>query len=87
MDTWRPLLRSDSFTSISLISFAAAGGEGWGRVDFMMDATSRPLLVEINTVPGMTATSLVPKAAHAVGIGFPELVWRVLETSFARRPR
>jgi D-alanine-D-alanine ligase-like ATP-grasp enzyme len=56
-------------------------------VDFMMDATSRPLLVEINTVPGMTATSLVPKAALAIGIDFPALVWRVLETSFVRRPR
>jgi len=73
--------------ALALGAFAAAGGEGWGRVDFMMDATSRPLLVEINTVPGMTATSLVPKAAHATGIDFPALVWRVLETSFVRRPR
>jgi D-alanine-D-alanine ligase len=73
--------------ALALGAFAAAGAEGWGRVDFMMDATGRPLLVEINTVPGMTATSLVPKAARAVGIEFPELVWRVLETSLARRPR
>ncbi len=73
--------------ALALGAFAAAGGEGWGRVDFMMDATSRPLLVEINTVPGMTATSLVPKAAHATGIDFPALVWRVLETSFVRIPR
>jgi D-alanine-D-alanine ligase len=72
--------------ALALGAFAAAGAEGWGRADFMMDATSRPLLVEINTVPGMTATSLVPKAARAAGIEFPELVWRVLETSLARRP-
>lgn len=71
--------------ALALGAFAAAGAEGWGRADFMMDGTGRPLLVEINTVPGMTATSLVPKAARAVGIEFPELVWRVLETSFARR--
>jgi D-alanine-D-alanine ligase len=73
--------------ALALGAFAAAGAEGWGRVDFMMDATGRPLLLEINTVPGMTATSLVPKAAAAVGIDFPTLVWRVLETSLTRRPR
>ena len=73
--------------ALALGAFAAAGAEGWGRVDFMMDATGRPLLLEINTVPGMTATSLVPKAAAAVGIDFPALVWRVLETSLTRRPR
>ena len=72
--------------ALALGAFAAAGAEGWGRVDFMMDATGRPLLVEINTVPGMTATSLVPKAARAAGMEFPELVWRVLETSLARSP-
>lgn len=66
-------------------AFAAAAGEGWGRVDFMMDATGRPLLLEINTVPGMTDHSLVPMAAAAAGIDFDTLVWRVLETSFTRR--
>lgn len=66
-------------------AFAAAGGEGWGRVDFMMDATGRPLLLEINTVPGMTDHSLVPMAAKAAGIDFDTLVWRVLETSFSRQ--
>ena len=49
-----------------------------------MDATGRPLLLEINTVPGMTDHSLVPMAARAAGIDFDELVWRVLETSFTR---
>jgi D-alanine-D-alanine ligase len=43
-----------------------------------------PLLLEINTVPGMTGHSLVPMAAAARGIDFQELVWRILETSFAR---
>ncbi|MBU6210693.1 MAG: D-alanine--D-alanine ligase [Gammaproteobacteria bacterium] len=66
-------------------AFAAAAGEGWGRVDFMMDVTGRPLLLEINTVPGMTDHSLVPMAAKAAGIDFDTLVWRVLETSFTRR--
>jgi D-alanine-D-alanine ligase len=50
----------------------------------MMDRTGRPLLLEINTVPGMTSHSLVPMAARARGIDFEELVWRVLETSLGR---
>lgn len=73
--------------ALARAAFEAAGAEGWGRVDFMADRTGRPLLLEINTVPGMTDHSLVPMAARAVGIEFDELVWRVLETSLARRPR
>ena len=42
-------------------------------------------LLEVNTTPGMTSHSLVPKAARAAGIEFDELVWRILETSFASR--
>jgi D-alanine-D-alanine ligase len=71
--------------SLALAAFAAAGASGWGRADFMMDAAARPLLLEINTVPGMTSHSLVPMAARAVGVDFAELAWRVLETSFTRR--
>jgi D-alanine-D-alanine ligase len=70
--------------SLALAAFEAAGASGWGRADFIMDATGRPLLLEINTVPGMTSHSLVPMAARAVGIDFEELVWRVLETSLTR---
>jgi D-alanine-D-alanine ligase len=51
----------------------------------MADATGRPLLLEVNTIPGMTSHSLVPMAARAVEIDFEELVWRVLETSFMRQ--
>ncbi|MFZ0550378.1 MAG: D-alanine--D-alanine ligase [Steroidobacteraceae bacterium] len=71
--------------SLALAAFAAAGGEGWGRADFMMDCAGRALLLEVNTVPGMTSHSLVPMAARAADIDFDELVWRVLETSFVRR--
>jgi D-alanine-D-alanine ligase len=71
--------------ALSLAAFEAAGASGWGRADFMMDVAGRPLLLEINTVPGMTSHSLVPMAAAAVSIDFEELVWRVLETSFTRR--
>lgn len=71
--------------NLALAAFEAAGASGWGRADFMMDASGRPQLLEINTIPGMTSHSLVPMAARAVGIDFEELVWRVLETSFTRR--
>ena len=58
---------------------------GWGRVDFMRDkVTNQFYFIEINTTPGMTSHSLVPMAARQAGIDFPELCWRVLETSFLR---
>ena len=71
---------------LALAAFDAIGASGWGRADFMSDATGRPLLLEVNTIPGMTSHSLVPMAARAAEIDFDELVWRVLETSFTRRP-
>ncbi|PTT59152.1 D-alanine--D-alanine ligase [Stenotrophomonas sp. HMWF003] len=65
---------------IALAAFEAAGCRGWGRVDVMRDRDSgRFYLLEVNTAPGMTSHSLVPKAAAQAGIGFEELVWRVLE--------
>jgi len=70
--------------NLALATFDAAGAEGWGRVDFMMDAAGRPLLLEFNTIPGMTDHSLVPMAARAASMDFDQLVWRVLETSFTR---
>ena len=74
-------------SSLAIAAFDAIGAEGWGRVDFMSDHTGRPLMLEVNTVPGMTDHSLVPMAARAAGIDFEELCWQVLETSFTRRPR
>lgn len=70
---------------IALAAFEAAGCTGWGRVDVMRDrATGRFYLLEVNTAPGMTSHSLVPKAARQVGIEFADLCWRVLESSFDR---
>jgi D-alanine-D-alanine ligase len=70
--------------NLAIAAFDAVGAGGWGRADFMIDSTGRPLLLEINTIPGMTDHSLVPLAARQAGIDFDELVWRVLETSFQR---
>ncbi len=66
---------------LALEAFDALGCSGWGRVDFMVDAGGTPWVLEVNTVPGMTSHSLVPMAAKVAGIDFPELCWRILETS------
>ena len=65
--------------TLALEGFRAAGCSGWGRVDVMRHADGRFLLMEVNTAPGMTSHSLVPKAAEQVGIGFEALCWRILE--------
>jgi len=67
--------------ALALAAFRAAACSGWGRVDLMRDRSGRNFLLEVNTSPGMTSHSLVPKAARAAGIDFDELVWRILETS------
>lgn len=64
------------------LAFETIGATGWGRVDFLCDGQGAPWFIEVNTVPGMTGHSLLPMAAQAAGIGFDELVWRILETSF-----
>ncbi|MDE2250721.1 MAG: D-alanine--D-alanine ligase, partial [Gammaproteobacteria bacterium] len=69
---------------LALEAFEVCGAEGWGRADFMMTRAGAPLLLEINTVPGMTDHSLVPMAARATGMDFDELAWRILETSLVR---
>ena len=68
-------------------AFESAGAWGWGRVDVMRDRAGRNFLLEVNTTPGMTSHSLVPKAARAVGIDFEALCWRILETSLDRGVR
>lgn len=60
-------------------AFNAIGCSGWGRVDFMRDQQNNWFLLEVNTVPGMTETSLVPKAALQAGITFDQLVLDILE--------
>lgn len=66
---------------LSLRAFDALACTGWGRVDVMRDRSGGNWLLEVNTAPGMTSHSLVPKAAAAAGIDYQELCWRVLETS------
>lgn len=80
-----PGLEGDAETqlrALALAAFDALGCAGWGRVDVMRDRQGRNWLLEVNTAPGMTSHSLVPKAAKAAGIDYQQLCWRVLETSF-----
>ena len=70
--------------ALALAAFDAVGCTGWGRVDVMRDRSGRNYLLEVNTAPGMTSHSLVPKAAATLGIDFATLCWRVLETSFPK---
>ena len=68
--------------ALAVDAFVAAGCSGWGRVDVMRDRrTGALLLLEVNTAPGMTSHSLVPKAAAKIGIDYPALCWRVLEAT------
>jgi D-alanine-D-alanine ligase len=64
---------------MAMRSFALVGGQGWGRVDFLMDEAGKPYLLEVNTSPGMTDHSLVPMAARQAGMSFEQLVLRILE--------
>jgi len=60
-------------------AFEAIGCSGWGRIDAMLDQTGNWHLLEVNTVPGMTETSLVPKAAKQAGYDFDQLVLQILK--------
>lgn len=63
---------------LCLRAFQAVGASGWGRIDAMLDEQGHFWLLEVNTVPGMTSHSLVPKAAKAVGYSFDELCVAIL---------
>ena len=70
-----------AIADLSLSAFQILDASGWGRVDLMRDTKGEFLLIEVNTVPGMTSHSLVPKAAKQAGMDFPELVKRILATT------
>ena len=63
---------------LALRAFDVLGCQGWGRIDVMQDSDGSFWLLEANTAPGMTDHSLVPMAAKAVGMEFPQLVEKLL---------
>lgn len=62
-------------------AYQALGCRHFARVDFLLNEQGAPVVLEVNTLPGMTSTSLVPDAARAVGIDFPDLVERLVKMS------
>ncbi|MDR1159551.1 MAG: ATP-grasp domain-containing protein, partial [Syntrophomonadaceae bacterium] len=66
---------------ICLAAHKEAGCRGLSRIDVMADQNNNPYILEINTIPGMTATSLIPDAARAAGMSFNDLVRLIVELS------
>lgn len=68
----------------ALGAFHAIGGRDYARVDVMVGADGAPVVLEVNTLPGMTATSLLPKAAAAAGLNFTALCQRLVDLALRR---
>lgn len=66
-------------------AFRAVGGRDYSRVDVMVRPDGSPVVLEVNTLPGMTETSLLPKAAAAAGMGYAQLCHRMVELAMRRR--
>jgi D-alanine-D-alanine ligase len=74
-----PAAEEKEIQRLAVEAFNAIGCRGWARADFMVSAADRkPYLLEINTSPGMTSHSLVPKSAAAAGIGYEDLCVQIL---------
>ncbi|MDR2695113.1 MAG: D-alanine--D-alanine ligase [Deltaproteobacteria bacterium] len=69
----------------ALAAHRLLGIEGYSRADFILPADGMPYILEVNTLPGMTATSLIPQEAAAVGLGFGDLLERLLELGMRRK--
>jgi D-alanine-D-alanine ligase len=84
-----PALLPDEITRAiqrhALAAHQSLGRTVYSRIDFLLEKDINPYCLEVNTLPGMTATSLLPKAAAAVGLSFPEMCRRIIELSWAAR--
>lgn len=72
--------------SAALGAFRAIGGRDYARVDVMVRPNGEPVVLEVNTLPGMTETSLLPKAAAAAGLGYAALCQRMVDLALKREP-
>ena len=70
---------TDRVQSAALGAFKAIGGRDYGRVDVIVRPNGEFAVLEVNTLPGMTETSLLPKAAAAAGISYAELCRKMIE--------
>jgi D-alanine-D-alanine ligase len=70
---------------LALATYKLVGCRGFARVDLMVeDSTDEPLVLEVNAIPGLTETSLLPMAAEATGIGFDDLIAKILDLALTR---
>lgn len=72
------LQKTNEIKDFAWHAFSSLGCRGWGRVDLIQDQNENFQLIELNTVPGLTRTSLVPKSAEIEGISFDQLITRIL---------
>lgn len=73
--------------AMALSAHAVLGCEGYSRADFIVPERGAPVLLEVNTLPGMTPTSLLPQEAAAVGLSFDQLIQRLIDLGIARQKR
>ena len=69
----------------ALGAFKVIGGRDYARVDMMVRASGEPVVREVNTLPGMTETSLLPKAALAAGLNYAQLCQRMVDLALKRK--
>jgi D-alanine-D-alanine ligase len=79
------LATTKKIQAAALGAFDAVGGRDYARVDVMVRKNGEPVVLEVNTLPGMTETSLLPKAAAVVGINFAELCQRMIDLALERK--
>jgi D-alanine-D-alanine ligase len=72
---------------MALAAHLALGITGYSRSDFMLPENGEPVLLEVNTLPGMTPTSLIPQEAAAIGLSYADMVQRLIELGLARHGR
>src|SRR5215831_2571828 len=76
--------KTKEIQELALRAFRSAGLQVYARVDVILSDSGRPYVLEINTIPGMTEASLLPEAAAAAGIGYPDLCAQIIALSGAR---
>ena len=74
--------QAELIVDTAVAAYQALGCRGFGRVDIILDDTGIPWVLEVNTIPGLTESSLLPLAAEAAGLAFAELVERMMQTAF-----